>query len=243
MDIRDVLNRRSDLSTFVVHLTRDLYGVPPASRLRSILTDRKLIAATPMGFATSKLRVAATSQPASSHSETAAAALTAQSVVSFSETPLEHIYTLAGDIDGRRCSFSRYGVAFTKVTARLLGVNPIWYVDATIGVDWPLVKAVGTLVEVALGKEDPEDPIFRLTPFIDMMGSGANREFSWEREWRHRDNLDFAHSQLAFALCPEEQIPDFEKDFPSIRFLDPAWGLERMIAHLVGLEPGSVTMF
>lgn len=242
MDIRDVLNRRSDLSTFVVHLTRDLDGVSATSRLRSILTDRELIAANPMGFATSRLRAKA-SQPATAYSETATAALAGQSVVSFSETPLEHIYTLAGDIEGRRCSFSKYGVAFTKVTARRMGVNPIWYLDTTIGFDWPLVKAVGNLVEVALDKEDPQNPIFSLTPFIDMMGSGANREFSWEREWRHRGNLEFAYSQVAFALCPEEQVPELEKDFPSVRFLDPAWGLERMIAHLVGLEPGLVTLF
>jgi len=134
-------------------------------------------------------------------------------------------------------------VAFTKMTARRLGVNPIWYLDATRGRDWTLVTAVGDLVEAALASGDSHNPIFSLTPFIDMMGTGARREFSWEREWRHQGNLRFEATDLAFALCAEDEIPDLETTFAGIRFLDPAWGLERMIAHLVGLGPETVTPF
>jgi hypothetical protein len=55
MDIRDVLNRRTDLSTFLVHLTRDIGdGYTAMQRLISIVVERKLRATVqPFGWAAS----------------------------------------------------------------------------------------------------------------------------------------------------------------------------------------------
>jgi hypothetical protein len=51
VQIGEVLNRRSDLSTFVVHLARSRDGTPAKARLQSILAERRLRAYTPMGWA------------------------------------------------------------------------------------------------------------------------------------------------------------------------------------------------
>jgi hypothetical protein len=126
VNIQDVLNRRTDLSTFVVHLTRDEQVQPndngppvfyPADqKLRSIIRERRLIAATPMGLGWDQ------DDPADPTRQT-------QRAVSFSETPLEHIYALVADIDGRQIKLEPYGLVLTKIVARREGVNPVWYVD------------------------------------------------------------------------------------------------------------------
>ena len=50
--IEELLNRRTDLSTFVVHLTKDTEDGPTASQnLRSILKSKTIRAVRPMGWA------------------------------------------------------------------------------------------------------------------------------------------------------------------------------------------------
>jgi hypothetical protein len=53
--IREVLHRRTDLSTFVVHLTKDTHdGNQAATNLFSIIQQRRIFARSPMGWATTK---------------------------------------------------------------------------------------------------------------------------------------------------------------------------------------------
>jgi hypothetical protein len=46
-----------------------------------------------------------------------------QHVVSFSEVPLEHIYSLCADIEGRSVCLEPYGLAFTKMVARAMTIS------------------------------------------------------------------------------------------------------------------------
>lgn len=55
MDIQRLLARRTDLSTFLVHLTRDGPGETAKQRLISILTSHTIEARSPFGHAVSKL--------------------------------------------------------------------------------------------------------------------------------------------------------------------------------------------
>jgi hypothetical protein len=114
MRIDEVLQRRGDLSTFVVHLTKDDDRGTAKDRLLSILKARTLKAGRAMGWAKDKL-------------VGDAAGLESQRVVCFSETPLEHIYSMFANIEGRQVRLAPYGVACTKMVARRLGVNPVWY--------------------------------------------------------------------------------------------------------------------
>lgn len=50
--IEDVLQRRTDLSTFVVHLTRDTDRAAARDNLTSIIQERTLRAGSPKGWAT-----------------------------------------------------------------------------------------------------------------------------------------------------------------------------------------------
>jgi len=104
-DVAEILNRRSDLSTFVVHLTKATTDATAHENLVSILATRTIEARSPMGW---KGRLGA-------------ADMACLKVVCFSETPLEHTYTLFQDIAGRDIHLSTYGVAFTRDVARRYG--------------------------------------------------------------------------------------------------------------------------
>jgi hypothetical protein len=228
--IREVLNRRTDLSTFVVHLTRDSEGRTARQALDSIISGRMLRARTPMGWAKEQ------DDPKDPKKQT-------QRVVCFSETPLEHIYSLVTDIEGRAIRLQPYGLAFTKLVARRMGINPIWYIDMTPGQDWILQRAIETLRDEAIktGKFH-EQPMARLTPFLEQMGTWPTRqkEFWWEREWRHVGDLLLAASGIIW-LCPENESDSLPAGIGPI--IDPRWGLEQIIAKLAGFASEDVTPF
>lgn len=179
-----------------------------------------------------------------------------QKTVCFTETPLEHAWTMCADIQGRSIRFNGYGLAFTKAFARRQGVNPVWYLDITPGHDW-LTKPIEQLIDGAVRTATPDGaaapypatlasaPALRLAPFIDQMGtpSGTRKEFWWEREWRHVGDLRFTAKDLVVVFAPEHDHgalrdslagdPDYEEVLP--RLVDVQWGLERMIATLAGV--------
>lgn len=155
MKITELLSRRGDLSGFVVHLTRrGDDGIPPAKNLKSILKQQVIEARNPFGPAAQQLG--------------SRLDLDSQKCVSFSETPLEHIHCLTERIAKRRFSLSRYGLAFTKMTARRLGVNPVWYIDITpSGQDW-LMNPINKLIarELKRRKKFRSSTLARIAPLF-----------------------------------------------------------------------------
>lgn len=242
MDIADLLSRRTDLSSFVVHLTRKTDPEHTARvNLKSILEQRVIEARSAFGPAVSQV-------PARGEGSKS------QYCVSFSETPLEHLYCLTQAIPKRKVQLSSYGLAFTKMTARQRGVNPVWYTDITPGHDW-LMNPINELVasETKRLKRFSKSPLAQITPFVEQMGSGRGRsghgyrkEFWWEREWRHRGDFRFFKTDVVFGLAPENRIEELEtfsrKLQIRIRFVDPTWSLERTVAHLSGFK-GAITPF
>jgi len=227
IEIERLLHRRSDLSTFIVHLTKDGPNGSPTARenLESILTTSKIEARTPMGWTgTGKDRLPPN-------------ALAEMKVVCFSETPLEHVYSMFQSIRGRTVNLSGYGVAFTKDKARSKGINPVWYVDMTPGRTWEVAPALDDLRTEARNSPGGfgSHHAAKILPFIEQMGTwsaGSRKEFSWEREWRHLGDLDLGLLDVALVLCPEAEIDDFEGLGPYTA-IDPSWSLERMIATIV----------
>ncbi len=241
--IEDLLHRRTDLSTFLVHFTRDSQDKSAMENLISILWDDRLRVGRPMGMASGIAIDRKESNPEFYES---------QRVVSFTETPLEHAWMMCEDIVGREMGFRPYGVAFTKTWGRAHGINPVWYVDISArGIDW-LTKPINALIDAALSKSDLENEIFRITPFVEQMGptKGSRKEFWWEREWRlaGRD-LQFKPRELVVVLAPEEEhvsimtsLEDLatQHDIASgyyepLQYVDPRWGLERIVARLAGV--------
>lgn len=230
-NIRDVLNRRGDLSTFVVHLTRDT-ATSAKENLVSIIAQQTIHAVSPMGWAEDQ------DDPSDPNKQS-------QRVVSFSETPLEHIYSLVAEILGRQVKLQPYGLALTKMAARRIGINPVWYIDRTTGAphQWRLSNALNDLKTAAVNTGDfHSTPAAKILPFCQVMGTWPQHqvEFWWEREWRHAGDLSFPLDRVSIWLCPESEIPEFtalisqHNPTKPPRCIDPAWGLEQVIAHLVG---------
>lgn len=242
MPIGEVLGRREDLSTFLVHLCRDRDSMSAASALRAVISERRLRALTPMGWA-------------KGHDGAENAARQSQRTVCFSETPLQHVYSLFADIEGRSIRLQPYGLALTKVVARRLGVNPVWYVDMTTrgGREWEEARALDELRERAVSAGDfHSSPEAKVMPFFEHMGTWpeSRKEFWWEREWRHRGDLDLSGIWTKVIwLAPESEHAAVSSDVVSANgpvspvVLDPSWGIEQIVARLCGLDHEDVSLF
>ncbi len=246
--IEELLHRRTDLSTFLVHFARSYNRRSARNNLVSILRDRRIEARSVYGMAGRLV-------------ERFPALADDQRTVCFTETPLEHAWMMCSRIEGRSVQFDDgYGIAFTKTFARRRGANPVWYLDITTGHNW-LTVPIDQLLDQAVADATPRRattpdierlasaPILRLTPFIEQMGnpSGRRKEFWWEREWRHVGNLSFGTDDIVVVFAPEDEHDDlrarlskrprFASRTPAIAssmpaFVDAQWGLERMIGAL-----------
>ena len=232
--IGKVLARRSDLSTFVVHLTKEHAGQSASDNLKAILAAKKLLRGDPRGVALKPLRAASASQAS-------------QRVVCFSETPLEHVSLMTKKIEKRAVELAPYGVAITKKQARARGAHPIWYVDSTGQTDNRVIDAVRKLVDegIASGSFD-SCAIAQISPFVEIMftwtnpdGTKQTNEWWWEREWRIAD--DFTLPKRLIGICPEAEIETMESAASAAglvaRFVDSEWSLEQIIGRLAGFEP------
>lgn len=89
---------------------------------------------------------------------------------------------------------SRYGIGFRKDGIVAKGGNPLWYVDRQS----PQAATIDTMINNAVtGGSNPDDPIWKLTPFIDHPGvySGRPYRFEWEREWRAAGDVDSSRTR------------------------------------------------
>lgn len=228
MKIVDLIAKRSDLSTFLVHLIKGSSLAEAKETLSKILQDKCIKAFTAFGAAKDRVIT-----PNASKS---------QYVVCFSETPLEYISLLTETLDERRgCQFQPYGIAIPKKMGRKRDINPVWYIDQTLGKIW-LINYINSLMDEALQRGNYEDSdISHLTPFIETMftHSTSRKEFWWEREWRHVG--DFLLPPKVMIVCPELEMNNFQNY--RLPMIDAQWGLEKIIAHLAGFKSEDVDVF
>lgn len=154
-----------------------------------------------------------------------------QRVVCFSEIPLDMLDRLVE----RR---SLYGLGFSKELVVARGGGPLWYLDKE-GEQAPIIRAqIDERVDRGV---DPDDPFWRLTPFIDNPGNYAGRpyRFEWEREWRVIGDTSFHQEDVAFLFLPEEDHDRARQFFADAEvenrgpayycpYIDPRWDLDRI---------------
>src|SRR6266516_3190177 len=252
--IENLLHRRTDLSTFLVHFTRDSDdgAATGLDNLLNILKTCRLEARNTYGMA---------GQLAGRFTEVAKT----QRTVCFTETPLEHAWMMCRPIADRRFRFNGYGLAFTKPFARRQGANPVWYLDISQrGRDW-LTQPVDRLIEAAVTSATRQDTgftdgsalawadILQLTPFIEQMGptKDSRKEFWWDREWRHVGDFTFDPGHIVVAFAPEDQQASLRaelrkataSDYDGLTFVDVNWGLERIIGALANVDAADLGPF
>lgn len=232
--IEDMLHRRNDLSTFLVHFTKASPDSSGLDALRSIVTQRRIEARTAYGMA--RLHSSKT-------------VVDSQKVVCFTETPLEHSWTMTRELAERRATkFAPYGLAFTKTYARREACNPVWYINQTRGFAWPSTALNAAIAAETRPYSNPSS-IFRIAPFIEQMGDWSQgdtinrKEFWWEREWRRVGDFRFTPPHVVAVLAPTADHADVKSHLEryvvwrdrGVPVLDPDWGLERMIAVMSGV--------
>lgn len=231
--IKDLLHRRSDMSTFVIHFTRGTELLCEA-QIISMLKSLKLIAKKPYGMAK---RLGTLTESTS----------VTQQTVCFTDMPIEHSWMMVRSIAGRDWHFQPYGLVFSKEYARSKGCHPVWYVDSA-GPTPSLADAVLQLIRTyheAYEKDSAAYPlesldILRLAPFME--ARGLQVDFMWEREWRHRGDFEFeSPGNVVAVLAPEDKHVDMRgkilalgtewvaRDVP---ILDPSWGTDKIIHTL-----------
>ena len=108
-----------------------------------------------------------------------------------SEIPLDYLGRLADQ-------HGWYGVGFAKDFIRSRNGARVWYLDNQVEIAQWVFESRRTNWFMA---PDPEDPIWRVTPFIDYVTS--NHHFEWEREWRTLGGLEFDPANISFIFGPE----------------------------------------
>lgn len=214
-----LLARRNDLTSFVVHLTRNLGPLRGAkSNLMSILKSKSIKAVNSHCLFASKLKVGVADAAVRESFFTAC----------FSETPLSEINYVTHPMEGRSIEMSQYGLVFTKATIQKHGGNPVIYIDTRSQSGKRRQSALWKCFDVAV-----KTPDHQYRAFLPLVNKASDDyDFCWEREWRIIGGFSFDLDDVFLGLAPRDQISEFEKKFPQFPWISPRWGRDQIIEKL-----------
>jgi hypothetical protein len=152
-------------------------------------------------------------------------------VVCFSEIPLDML-------DRLHTRRSLYGLGFRKDFIISKGGAPLWYLDkesAQASIWYAHIR------ERQAAGLTPDDPFWKLTPFVDNPGNykGTDRRFEWEREWRVVGDMSFEIDDVEFLFLPEDEHEAARQFFADAQaentgpasfcpYIDPRWDMEKI---------------
>jgi hypothetical protein len=212
---KEMTKKREELSTFLVHLTRNTdNGRTAKENLIDIICGRIIEPRNAKGLFYNTQEV--------SHQVKS---------VCFNETTLGDIRHMIGKFSGRDIQLSAYGVVFSKDFLIQKGANPVFYVNTYASQDRK--KAfIETIQQLSVDKQK------EIAPYVDIFGwTGEGKkiyDFHLEHEWRYPGNFEFEWKDIIFGLCDDEYIDELEQLFEQeIRFISPYMSLEEIIGRLV----------
>jgi len=221
-----ILSRRTDLSSFLVHLTRS----------RKIRRQGETVTLKARDVLVSILK-AGCIRAKNFHCLFNKDLLTLDTVdaapfktVCFSETPLSDINYLTQEIEGRAIRLTQYGLVFRKATVVNRGGNPVIYVsNKSVNGRSPVAafKRVYNRAKKS-GFELSSESTF--LPFVNLFSE--NYDFSWEREWRVVGDFRFELAEVFLGLAPAKDHAELIKRFPSVQWISPRWGRDQIIEAL-----------
>lgn len=155
--------------------------------------------------------------------------------VCFSEAPLgelDSFYEATKNEKSQVNKYQKYGLAFSQSLVRFKGGHPVFYFDSNNELVVSAVEKIGQPINRPQTKT--------ILPFFESFGrklhsfTGGSTDYRWEREWRFVGDFMFELNQVAFGLCPENEILEMEKlvqnTFP---FIDPSWSKEKVKEYLI----------
>jgi len=231
-NIDEILLFRSDLSPFLVHLTKSTDNQSAKEILFEILDAKELKAG--MGEVSDAKYAGWTRNLDDDLKEKLFNA------ICFTETPLNEIHCLL-EISSRNIHLEPYGIVFLKARLKERDVSPAIYINNEQGNKNPLIRALYSLID------DYPDEAKQLLPLISVFGQkfqhpGANQpatgtvDFIWEREWRYpmvSGSFEFTEEDYFLGVCPHDEIAEFEQRYPTIKFFDPSKNIKWYASKLV----------
>lgn len=239
---QNITRTRADLSQFLIHLTKngsfriyEPYNKNPGhyifkggdtvaakDSLIKILQQGRLLARSPFGHFQFEIPVGFKSR--------SMMPLEWLMSVCFSEAPLSELSSFyeSTQIESKNVNkYQKYGLAFSQSFVRSKGGHPVFYFDSN---NDSIVEAVNKI-----GQPINRNQTKSILPLFESFGkklhsqSGGNTDYRWEREWRFVGDFVFCLNEVAFGLCPEDEIGEMEKianyQFP---FIDPSWDSENI---------------
>jgi hypothetical protein len=221
--------RRSDLSFFLVHLTKD----DPKTKTDANMALDLILSPDDSGLCTLK------GNPQGLFGKVEKVPKGLIKAVSLTEAPLDQIKHFAEPIPGDDSrNYSKYGLVFDQDFIRREGGNPCFYLNTLYSDN--LKKAALHLVDCVRFDENPD--CLQLLRFFSIFGrTGAEKkkreiDFYWEREWRVPGDLKFRHSDVFVGLCDHTEIKTYSSRY-DIPFICPDWNYDRILETLRNWHP------
>lgn len=209
-DIGGVVERRGDISPYLVHLTKDSAdGTHPAKAvLESIIQDGQLwpgrteVSAVKYGGYTADMDMGDRRR--------------FFGAICFTETPLNQLQAMI-QIQGAGTRLSRYGLVFSKVALARKNVQPVYYLNNELADKDMVAETLFDLIRTAPDIADDVLPLFEVFgqkirgPHMSSRPPG-HVDFRWEREWRRPakyEHLVLERKDILMGLCPELECRHF----------------------------------
>lgn len=213
-----MIEKRSDISKLIVHLTRDDTntfqdaGRRAKDNFLSILDSLEVTAYRAHSLYGAKV--------SSLHEKKF-------HVTCFTETPLTQINKLARHIKGRQIQLEPWGFAFNREFMIERGAQQVFYVNSYPAND-PVRDAFDQIFESAKASNFTGVK-WKVLPFVSAIQPGC--DFGWERELRIRGSMSFEHDDVVCAIVPENVSPEIRKKLArlAIPLYTPGWSLERFV--------------
>lgn len=216
--IKDVLAFRSDISQFLVHLTKNSDGLAAKDRLKDML-NTGILRQSGNPVADSRWRLPFT--------HTLFTELT--SAICFTETPLSQIHCLL-NIAKRQVNLEPYGLVFMKDRLQGMHISPVHYINNWADDAVDMFDAYRFLADSATHGDAAQ----RILPLLSLYGhylealngkkQTGKQDFYWEREWRRpycHGDFEFDYRKDIFVgMCPQGEVREFEGAF-DMSFFDP----------------------
>lgn len=229
--VDDILFFRSDLSPFLVHMTKQNGKTSAKDVLYAILSERKINSGE-SAVSDARFGINTTNMDEEIKKKCFYASC-------FTETPLNEIHTLL-EIKYRKINLEPYGLVFMKKNLAEKGVSPCLYINNLKGNKKELFYALCSMIE------DNVEIAAKFLPLISVFGNkiqspGSDEpkgsvDFLWEREWRYpyaEGSLSFKNEDIFIGLCEHKYIDEFESKFEPIKFVDPTRNMKWYATKLI----------
>jgi hypothetical protein len=220
VDKTNVTEDREDISRFVVHLTRNdrtdfENGSTAAQNFRLILKERAVRPFRP--------HCLHGKQVPEQHRKKLA-------VACFSEVPLNQIHLLIREIVGRQIKLEPYGMVFSRRFLIEQGAQPAIYINS-YNANLKVRRAVDALFQHCV-ETDFGSPMVALLPFLNAMHE--KYDFTWEREWRMRNTLNFTMKDLICVIVPTDGENKLKEILAQVGLpaISPGWSYEQIASEL-----------